>query len=108
MAVLAAQSVTAVAGKVLAFTAAAAGDRAITGANVFLVVRNGGVGATTVTLDTTGVAFNGIAIPDTAVVIAAGGQAIIPLTNDYRSSVDGMAGIAYSVLTTVTVAVISA
>lgn len=108
MAVLTAQSMSPIGGRVLAFAAASAGgDRTAPGTGVFLLVRNQSAAAITVTLDATGKAFNGQSIPDTAVSVAAGAYVVIPVTVDYQSPVDSLAGIAYSAVTSVTVAVLT-
>lgn len=107
MATLAAQNARTVGGRTLTFAAASGGgDRAPVGSDLFLLVRNGSGGSVTVTLDSTGTAFNATAVADTAVVIAAAAEAIVPLMRAYRSDEDGLAGISYSSPTSVTVAVI--
>lgn len=108
MATLALQRVRAAAGTTVTRTAAAVGgDRCPVGDNVLLHVRNGGGSSINVTLDSTGKTFNGSDVPDTVVAVAAGAEAIIPITADYRSASDGLAGIAYSGVTTVTVAALA-
>lgn len=109
MATLASQNANVVAGRTLTFAAASGGgDRAPVGERLYLLVRNGSGGSVTVTLDATGTAFNATAVADTAVVIAAAGEAIVPLLRAYRSESDGLAGVSYSSPTSVTVAVIQA
>ena len=108
MATLTTQPATAIGGKTITYTAASAGgDKVAPGPNVYLLVKNASAGSVTVTLDTTGTAFNGVAIPDTAVTVAAGAEAIIPVTADYRNTSDGLAAITYSAVTTVTVAALT-
>lgn len=108
MATLSSQNVRAVTGTTVTYSAATAGgDRAPVGAGLFLAVRNASAGSVTVTLDTTGVAFNGQAVPDTAVVVPASGDALIPLSANYRSNSDGLAGISYSAAASVSVAVLA-
>ena len=108
MATLTTQPATAIGGKTITYTAASAGgDKVAPGPNVYLLVKNGSAAAITVTLDTTGTAFNGVAIPDTAVTVAAGAETIIPITADYRNTTDGLAAITYSAVTTVTVAALT-
>lgn len=107
MAILAAQSARAVGGRVLTLSAAAGGgDRAPVGDGLFLLIRNGSGSSVTVTLDAPGTAFNATAVGDTAIVVTAGAEVIVPLLRAYRSESDGMAGIAYSLATSVTVAVV--
>ena len=108
MATLTTQPATAIGGRTITYTAASAGgDKVAPGPNVYLLVKNGSAAAITVTLDTTGTAFNGVAIPDTTVTVAAGTDAIIPITSDYRNTTDGLAAITYSAVTTVTVAALT-
>lgn len=109
MATLTILPVTSVAGGTVVplVAASAGGDRVQPGSRVFLMVRNGSGASINVTLDTTGVAFNSQLIPDTVVAVAAGATAFIPITSDYQSAVDGLASIAYSAVTTVTVAAVS-
>lgn len=99
---------TASAGKQLTQQAAAVGgDRAPVGDRTFLLVHNGSGSSINVTLDTTGLAFNGVAIPDTVIAVAAGTDKLIPLRAEYAAASDSLAGIAYSAVTSVTVAVLS-
>lgn len=108
MATLTTQSATAIAGRTITFAAASAGgDKVAPGSNVFLLVRNNSAAAITLTLTATGIAFNGQAIPSTTLSIAAGGEAIIPVTAEYRAASDGLAAITYSAVTTVTVAALT-
>ena len=60
----------------------------------------------TVTLDVPGQAFNATPVADTPIVVAAGAEVIVPLLRAYRSESDGLAGISYSLATSVTVAVV--
>lgn len=107
MATLAAQNANVTTGRTLTLSAAAGGgDRAPVGDGLFLLIRNGSGSSMTVTLDVTGVAFNAGPIPDTPVVVAAGAEVIVPLLRAYRSESDGLAGISYSLATSVTVAVV--
>jgi len=107
MATLAAQNVRVTAGKTVTMSnAAGGGDRAPVGNDLFLLVRNGSGASITVTLDSTGKTFNAGDVPDTTVAVAAGATAMVPLLRAYRSDEDGLAGIAYSAATTVTVAVV--
>lgn len=107
MATLAAQNARVVGGKTVTMSAASgSGDRAPVGNDVFLLVRNGSESSVTVTLDSTGKTFNAGDVPDTAVAVAAGATAIVPLVRAYRSESDGLAGISYSAATSVTVAIV--
>lgn len=108
MATLTAQSATAIGGRTITFAAASAGgDKVAPGNNVYLLVKNGSTAAITVTLDATGLVFNGAAVPDTAVTVGVGADAIVPVTADYRNTTDGLAAITYSAVTTVTVAALT-
>jgi hypothetical protein len=82
--------------------AAGGGDTAPVGPGRFLYASNGSGGALTVTVATPGT-VSGLAIADTAVSIAAGDIAIIPLANVHRGS-NGRAAITYSGVTSLTVA----
>lgn len=105
MATLTRQSVGAPAGTTISFASAAeAGDKVEPGTNVYLLVRNGSGGSITVTLDATGLTFNGGNVPDTAKAVAAGAVAMIPVTPEYRNSSDGLAAITYSGVSSLTVA----
>lgn len=107
MATLTAQNARTVGGRTLTLSAASGGgDRAPIGNDLFLLIRNGSGSSMTVTLDATGVAFNASAVADTAIVVAAGAEVIVPLLRAYRSESDGLAGISYSLATSVTVAVV--
>lgn len=105
MAALAAQSV-ATAGLTPTYAAAAGGgDTAPIGTNLLLHVINGGGSSVTVTLVTPGTS-GGLAIADTALTVAAGASAFVPLRAVYRNPVTGRAAITYSGVTSVTVAVL--
>lgn len=108
MATLTLQRVRAATGTTLTrANATAGGDKCPVGDNVLLHVRNGGGSPITVTIDSTGKTFNGSDVPDTVVSVAAGAEAIIPITADYRNATDGLATITYSGVTTVTVAALA-
>lgn len=97
-----------VTGTTLAFAAASAGgDRVTAGAGIYVIVRNGGASAVTVTLATPGTVFNGQQIPDTTISVGAGASVIVPVNRNYRSD-DGLADITYSDVTSVTVAALAA
>ncbi|MEU0109509.1 hypothetical protein ABZ313_29710 [Streptomyces sp. NPDC006251] len=88
------------------YTAAAGGgDTCQTGTGVLLLVKNGDASSHTVTLATPGT-VNGLAIADRAIVVPAGAELGIPVTNDYRNPSTGRAAITYDGVTSVEVAVI--
>ncbi|MGW1035008.1 hypothetical protein ACWD4Z_22830 [Streptomyces antibioticus] len=105
MADLTTTKITAVAGLLdlaaAATAAAVGGDTAEVGPRRFLYVNNGSGGSITVTIATPATA-NGFAISDGTYAVAAGKQALIPLTNDFRGA-NGRAAITYSAVTTVSV-----
>jgi hypothetical protein len=105
MALIAAQTVS-TAGLAPTFASASAGgDQAPVGGGYFLVVRNGGASPVTVTVVTPGT-IKGLAIADTALVIAAAGEGIVPMDSIYRNPSTGRADITYSAVTSVTVGVL--
>jgi hypothetical protein len=72
----------------------------------FLHVKNGGAGATVVTLQTVGF-VDGIAIPDRSVSIPAGEERFIgPFSAAYTRTTDANVYVDFSVLTSVTVALL--
>lgn len=86
--------------------ATAGGDDCQTGAGVFLAVKNADATAHTVTLATPGTIDGDLAIPDRAVVVAAGKTSFIPVTDRYRNTGTGRAAITYDGVTSLSVAVI--
>lgn len=84
--------------------AAAGGDTCQAGSGVVLMVKNGDAASHTVTLATPGT-VKGLAIADRAVAVAAGAEAAIPVTNDYRDRATGVASVTYDGVTSVQVAV---
>jgi hypothetical protein len=93
-------------GGAIEFTpAAGGGDTCQTGLGVLLLVKNGDSSSHTVTLATPGT-VNGLAIADRAIVVPAGDELGIPVTNDYRDPATGRAAITYDGVTSVEVAVI--
>jgi hypothetical protein len=93
---------TGIADVAAAATAAnAGGDTAPVGPGRFLYVNNGSAGSITVTIATPGT-VSGLAVADTAVAVAAGKHAIIPLSNVFRGA-NGRAAITYSGVTSLTV-----
>ncbi|MET9516389.1 hypothetical protein [Streptomyces sp. NPDC002994] len=85
-----------------AVAATALGDTAPTGPGRFLYVKNADASSKTVTVATPGT-VSGLAIPDVAVVVAAGKSAVLPLAAVFRGA-SGRASITYSAATAVTVA----
>lgn len=86
--------------------AAGGGDDCATGVGVLLLVQNGDAAPHTVTLVTPGEVDGDLALADRAVVVAAGQDAVIPVTDRYRDPSTGRASITYDGVTSVTVAVI--
>ncbi|MFG2328249.1 hypothetical protein ACGFMM_01350 [Streptomyces sp. NPDC048604] len=86
--------------------AAGGGDDCATGAGVLLVVSNGDASPHTVTLATPETVDGDLAVADRAVVVAAGAEAVIPVTSRYRNPSTGRCAITYDGVTSVTVAVV--
>lgn len=105
MAVLATQSVEST-GSAITFTSAAGGgDSCAAGDDLILLVRNADVADKTVTLTTPGT-VDGLAIADRAITVTAATTKGIRLKKSlYGDSADNVA-IAYSAVTSVTVAVV--
>jgi hypothetical protein len=105
MAVLALQSIVALGGTQVTYTAAAGGGDKVPspGPNVLLHVKNGGGSPITVTVAVPGAAFNGATIPGTAVTVANATEKFIPIDGRYTDA-NGQASISYSGVTSVTVA----
>lgn len=107
MATLAIQPITNV-GLVPTYTAAAGGgDKAATGPGLFLHVKNGAASAITVTLETPQT-VDGLAVADREITVGATAEVMIALPHLYRHPADGLASIAYSAVTSVTVAAVRA
>jgi hypothetical protein len=87
-----------------AVAATALGDTAPCGPGRFLFVRNADSGPHTVTVNTPGT-VSGLAIPNVAVVVAAGKTALLPLAPVFRGT-SGRAAITYDAVTSVTIAVL--
>ncbi|MFD6432820.1 hypothetical protein [Streptomyces venezuelae] len=85
--------------------AAGGGDQAPCGEKLLLLVRNGDAASKTVTLATPG-SVGDLPIADAQQVIPASGSAMFPLKAVFRDPVTGRAGITYSAVTSVTVAVV--
>ena len=85
--------------------AAGGGDRMECGERNFLHVKNGGGSSITVTLDATA-AVRSQPVTDPTVTVPAGAERMIgPITPDlFQAASDGLCAIAYSGVTTVTVA----
>jgi hypothetical protein len=109
MAILATQGFNSAPGgaAVTLVAAAGGGDKAAPGDDVYLLVRNADASPINVTLVTVGLAFNGAALADTVVAVAAGATKLIPVRREYIDPADGLAAITYSAVTSVTVAVLS-
>lgn len=86
-------------------SATAGGDKARTGDGLVLVVSNGDASSHTVTLATPGT-VDGLAIADRTVTVAAGGLAVIPLSDIYRDPATGLATLTYDAVTSVKVAAV--
>jgi hypothetical protein len=88
--------------------ASAGGDAFRPGERTFVHVKNGGTAAITATIPTPGT-VSGFAVADLAVSVPAGGERMIgPVSPDlFRSSTDGLAGITWSAVTSVTFAVLA-
>jgi hypothetical protein len=85
--------------------ATSGGDKMECGERNFLHIKNGGGASITVTLDATA-AVRGQSVADLTVTVPASGERMIgPVTADlFQSPTDGLCAIAYSGVTTVTVA----
>jgi hypothetical protein len=106
MAVLATQAAPDGGGLSPTFTAAGAGgDRFIPAAKTAMLIKNGSGASITATFTTPGT-VSGLAIADAAVPVAAGVTAVVPLTPGLYTASDGLGDVAYSAVTTVTVAVV--
>lgn len=105
MATLTPTDITGYAGTALAYTAATAGGDAVAyspGKKVFLLVNNGDSSSKTVTLAVPGTAWNGGALPDTAVTVVNGTVKVIPVDERYADS-SSLCQVTYSAVTSVTV-----
>lgn len=76
--------------------------------NSFLHVRNGSGAAITVTVVVPGNTEFGVAQPDPTVSVPAGGDRLIAIRPGLVDPATGTAGVTYSAVTSVTVAVVSA
>lgn len=96
------------AGTAPTFGAAAAGDTALCGRGVFLVVRNSNAATRDVTIAAPGNVATGQAYPDTTITVAAlTGENWIPLYAEYADPADGLAHLTYSATSGVTRAVVA-
>jgi hypothetical protein len=86
---------------------ASTGDKVAAVDGTILHVKNGGVGATTVTIDTPG-SVEGLAIANREVAIPAGEDRFIALSKVYRNQADGLATFVCAPETSVTFAVVRA
>lgn len=106
MANLAVQQMTSAGAAITLASAAGGGDTAdISNGRTFLWVKNGSASPITVTVTTPGVVDGDLAIADRTVTVANAGEKLIGPLNprDYG----GLASIAYSAATSVTVAAVS-
>lgn len=87
--------------------AGAGGDSTPTDTDTFLHIKNGGGGAITATVITTGILLGDVSIVDVTVSVPAGGERMIgPLPYEhFAHSSDGLTDITYSGVTSVTVGV---
>jgi hypothetical protein len=106
MAVLSAQQITPTGTAVTYAAASAGGDRVPVGPNNFVHVKNGGGSTITVTINSIRACSYGFD-HDLAPTIAAGADKMIGPITDRFQDVDGLAGIAYSAVTSVTVAAVT-
>lgn len=67
-----------------------------------LIVKNGSGASITVTLVTPGNLPTGDAYPDKAYTVAAAGEAWIPVLQEYRDPITGIAAVTFSAVTSVT------
>ncbi len=86
--------------------AAAGGDDCVTGAGVFLVVKNGHTAAQSVTLVTPQTVDADLAVADRTISVpATSGETVIPMPDLYRDPSTGRASLTYSGVTALTVCV---
>lgn len=96
-------------GTALSLVAASGGGDTVAVTNdTELYVRNSDASAKTVTVVRPGTDAFGIAIPDIAVVVAAGATTAIRLLPEFRDPATGLVSITYSAVTSVTVAAMRA
>ncbi|PYC83452.1 hypothetical protein C7C46_08960 [Streptomyces tateyamensis] len=86
--------------------ASAGGDKvSLSAPNTFLHVKNGGASSITVTVTTQNNAYKGLTVPDRIVTVAASGEQMIgPLDAALHADINQQASVAYSAVTTVTIA----
>lgn len=84
--------------------AAGGGDTAEVGSGLLFAVKNGDASSKTITVSTPGT-YKGLAIPDVALVVAAGKLGLLPLSQELFQGADGRAAVTYSAVTSVTVGV---
>lgn len=85
--------------------ATSGGDTALTGAGVFLALKNADSASHTVTLATPQTVDGDLAVADRTVTVAAGKTEFIPLTARYRDPATGRAALTYDAVTSVSVGV---
>lgn len=106
MAVLSLQTITASGLTPSYTTAAAGGDKVSLGAsNIFLHVKNGGGSSITVTLTTQANNYKGLTVPDRTVTVGTAAEKMIgPIDPALHGDTNNQVNIAYSAVTSVTVA----
>lgn len=87
------------------YAAPAASDTVQVGST--LIVKNASAAAITVTLVTPGNLATGDSYPDKVYTVAAGGEAWIPVYEDYRNPTTGVAAVTFSAVASVTAAAIN-
>ena len=105
MAALATQSVESTGSTITFASAAGGGDTCAAGDDKLLFVRNADASDKTVTLTTPGT-VDGLAIADRAITVTAGTTKAVRLLKSLYGNADGQVAIAYSAVTSVTVAVV--
>lgn len=107
MAALATQDVTLTGLGATYAAAAGGGDTFVPGEDVFLHVKNGGASPITVTVTTPNTAVGGLAIADSVTTVPNAGERFIgPFPAQHFVNASGVADVAYSGVTSVTVAVV--
>lgn len=107
MALLSRQDASGATGAAITFTSAAGGgDTLAGGQGVHLLVDNGSGSSITVTLTTPETVEGALAVEDRAVTVANGVIRMIPVPSRYNDPSTGVASVAYSSATSVTVAAV--
>ncbi|MGE4164085.1 MAG: hypothetical protein AB7G23_20350 [Vicinamibacterales bacterium] len=106
MALLTRQDASGLTGAAITFTSAAGGgDTLAGGQGVHLHVINGDGSPINVTITTPDVVDGDLAVADRVIAVAAGAHRIIPIPRRYNNG-SGIASVAYSAVTSVTVAAV--